>query len=108
MMDDADPKRILVAGATQVGKTWLLAAIERAALQNSANGPRLTFSPSLPRVDPDAETGEFITQATGQFLSRAADFFLRGTPLKATEEAQRYDFRLGVQEELTSASEEFE
>jgi hypothetical protein len=94
-------RRILIAGAKNVGKTALLAAIERASLQNRTRGPRLTFSPMLRDADAGSDS-KFIPHATDRYLSRAAEFFLRGVGFAATESPQSYDFRLGVQQGRTA------
>jgi len=88
------PRRILVAGATNVGKTCLLAAFERAVLQNPVRGPRLSLFPGRSSDDPDT----VIPPATDLFLNKAAEFFLRGVPFDATLSPAGFEFSLGFQD----------
>jgi hypothetical protein len=107
-MSTGPRKKILIAGASGVGKTWLLAAIERASLQNQTGQPRITFSPSSSvetHKDPDNTP---IDDASDSYLRAAADFFLLGKNFRATLQAQRYGFNLGVQHPGKDDPETFE
>jgi hypothetical protein len=89
-------RRILMAGASKVGKTCLLAAIERAVLQNQQGQPRLTILPSR-TTEQDQQVA--IPRATDIYLPRAAEFFLRGIPFKTSMGPASFDFRLGIEDQ---------